>query len=282
MTRLFRPLVFVVLLLACVSNASIAAAEKYRLVAGTENIADIVRDLLPDKVEILTLIPASSCPGHHDIRASDMAFFTQAEMVVLHMWQRDYPGIPEAVQAAKLPGEAVLFVENRGSFLVPENQIVASKEIADFLLGLRGVDKDALKARLQDRIRRITDLATESRLALAFCKGTPTLSAAMQTEFVRWLGLDVVDEYGRAEDLSPGGMIQLVDSGRKAGVLLVVDNLQSGSEAGAPLARELKAAHVGFSNFPGFSPEAPTYESLLKLNVRLLQEALTARMQNAS
>ena len=285
MARLLRPFIFIAILLALVFPGSpdfADAAEKHKLVAGTELISDIARDLLPDRVEILTLIPASSCPGHHDIRASDMAFFTQAEMVILHMWQRDYPGIPEAVQTAKLPGEAVLIVEKRGSFLVPENQIAASREISAFLSGLRGVDKDTLEARLQERISRITALAAESRTTLAPYKGTPALSAAMQAEFVRWTGMDVVGEYGRAEDMSPGTLIALADTGKKAGVLVVVDNLQSGAEAGVPLARELKAAHVGFSNFPMYTPEAPTYESLFKLNVKLLRDALAARMKNAS
>ena len=285
MARLLRPFIFIVLLLALVFPGSFdfaGAAEEHKLVAGTELISDIARDLLPGRVEILTLIPASSCPGHHDIRASDMAFFTQAEMVILHVWQRDYPGIPEAVQAAKLPGEAVRIIETKGSFLVPEHQNAASKEVAAFLSGLPGVDKDALEARLQERIKRITSLAAESLVTLAPYKGTPALSAAMQTEFVRWMGMKVVDEYGRAEDLSPGGMIALADAGKRAGVLVVVDNLQSGAEAGVPLARELKAVHVGFSNFPMYSPEAPDYESLLKLNVKLLCDALAARVNDGS
>lgn len=279
MTYVLRSLVFVLLLLSF-SGAALAA-EKHKIVAGTALIADIVGDLLPEKVDILTLIPASSCPGHHDIRVSDMVIFTEADMVILHMWQRDHPGISEAVQAAGLPGERVRAVKNRGSFLVPEHQIAASKDVAVFLSGLSGVNRDALEKRLQERIRRITVLAAESRMALEAYKGTPALSAAMQTEFVRWTGLKVVGEYSRAEDLSPGRVISLVDSGKKAGVLIVVDNLQSGAEAGVALARDLQAAHVAFSNFPMFSPEAPSYERLLAFNVKLLREALAAGMKRA-
>lgn len=260
----------------------VRAAEAHRLVAGTELIADIARDLLQNRVEILTLIPASSCPGHHDLRASDMAFFSRAHMVILHAWQRDYPGIDEAVRAARLSAGAVRVVDGRGSYLVPEHQLAASRQVAAFLAGLDGVDKEALEQRLEDRIERITALAGESRAVLRPYAGTPALCAAMQAEFVRWTGMDVVGEYGRGEDMSPGDLVALARAGKKAGVLLVADNLQSGAEAGLPLARELNAAHVAFSNFPRFSADAPTYESLFALNVRLLRQALAARLGHAS
>ena len=280
---MFRPARYIALtavVLAFFTQSAARAAEPHRLVAGTELIADIARDLLPDKVEILTLIPGSSCPGHHDIRASDMAFFSKAGMVVVHFWQKDYPGIPEAMHAARLPEESLKIVKNKGSFLIPDNQIAASREVAGFLSGLPGVDADAIEQRLEDRIRRISALAAESRQALAPFRGTPALSAHMQAEFVRWTGMNVVDEYSRAEDMSPGALMELTAKGKKAGVLLVVDNLQSGAEAGVPLARELRAAHAAVSNFPGFSPEAPTYEALFRLNVTLLHDALSALLRH--
>ena len=280
MIRLVRFCLALSLFLAASLQGIAHAAEPHRLVAGTELISDIARDLLRDDVEILTLIPASSCPGHHDIRASDMAFFSKAQMVIIHSWQRAYPGIPEAMQAARLSEEALRIVESRGSFLVPENQIAASENIAGFLSGLPGVDKAELEKRLADRIRRITDLAAECEKTLAPFKGTPALSAFMQEEFVRWTGMDVVGQYGRGEDLSPGMLIELADKGKRAGVVVVVDNLQSGAEAGVPLARELKAAHVSFSNFPMYSSEAPTYEALLTRNTTLLHDALAARLKN--
>lgn len=279
MIRLARFGVITFLFLALACHAA-RAAEPHRLVAGTELISDIARDLLPGNVEILTLAPASSCPGHHDIRASDMAFFSKAGMVIIHGWQRNSPGIPEAMQAARMPKEALFALENRGSLLVPENQIAVSREVAGFLSGLRGVDAAALEERLQDRIRRIEALAAECGEIMAPFAGTPALSAFMQEEFVGWTGMNVVAHYGRGEDMSPGALMKLVDTGKRRAVMVVVDNLQSGADAGEPLAHELRAAHVAFSNFPMFSPEAPTYESLVRLNVTLLHDALSARLKN--
>lgn len=282
MLRRFYIVLSVVAFCCALLPAPALAGAAHRLVAGTELIADIVRDLLPGNVELLTLIPASSCPGHHDIRASDMAFFSKAEMVVIHRWQEDYPGIPEAMEAAQLSQDALKIIDNRGSFLVPANQIAASIQIAGLLALLEAVDKDALDARLQSRIARINALADECKALLEPYSGTPALSAFMQEEFVRWTGMKVIAHYGRGEDMSPGTLMNLADKGKAAGVVVVVDNIQSGADAGVPLARELKAAHVGFSNFPMFSPEAPTYETLLKLNTILLRDALAVRLNNAN
>ena len=246
----------------------------YAVVAGTELIADIVRDLLRHRVNLLTLIPASSCPGHHDIRASDMAFFTGADMAIIHAWQKNYPGIDEAVAAARLPERSVKTVAGSGSLLVPENQIRASRTVAEFLFSLPGVDRAAIEQSLNRRIARIAALDAECRTLLAPYAGTAALSAFMQEEFVRWAGMDVIAAYGRAEDLSPGKAMELTARGRKAGARIVVDNLQSGAEAGLALAGEMAAAHVTFSNFPGNAAETGTYESLVRHNVALLSAAL--------
>ena len=274
MKKLLVLLLASVLVLGTWPNGTGQATEPVKIVAGTELIADIVRDLLPGQADLLPLVPASSCPGHHDLRASDLAFFARANMVIIHSWQMKAPGIPEAVEAANLPPERVQVATDRGSWLVPENQIAASAEVAAFLSALDTVDKKDLGARLEERVQRIQHLSQTSREKLAPFAGTPALSAVMQAEFVRWAGVDVIGEYGRAEDMSPGMLMELADIGKARKVQVVVDNLQSGAEAGVPLARELHAAHVGFSNFPLFSPEVPTYETLLEHNVALLVTAL--------
>jgi len=71
----------------------------------------------------------------------------------------------------------------------------------------------------------------------------------MQQGFLKWAGFDVVATYGRPEELSPKKMQELINKGKEAGIKLVVDNLQSGPDAGAGIAEEIGAAQV-ISNFP--------------------------------
>ncbi len=250
-----------------------ASAKVPRLVAGTELIADIARDLLGAKAEILTLAPAGSCPGHHDIRATDMAFMAGADLLLLHAWQQRQPAVAGALHAAA-PAHPPVYLAGTGSWLVPENQIAASKAVALVLKNLPGVDGGALDQRLRDRITRAETLSSRCLQRLKPLAGTPAVAAFMQSEFTRWMGFNVIGTYGRTEDLTPAVLAKLVRDGRQANVRLVADNLQSGAETGRPLAGELGAAHVAFSNFPGFSPAVATWEALLEYNCSLAIQAL--------
>jgi zinc transport system substrate-binding protein len=249
------------------------ASGSLRIVAGTELIADIARDLLGDSARILTLVPASSCPGHHDVRATDIAFIGKADAILLHEWQGRQKTIADAIQAAGNPGTPSS-VGPAPSWLVPENQLAASRNLAALLSALPGVDAKRVQDRLAQRLGRIAKAVAACEKALAPYAGSPVMASIMQADFVRRLGMRVIADYGRAEDLSPGSLMRLAEAGKKAGVLVVVDNMQSGAEAGVPLAGELGAAHVAFSNFPRFIEAVPDYESLLRYNCDLLTAAL--------
>jgi len=80
-----------------------------------------------------------------------------------------------------------------------------------------------------------------------------------------------VRTFGRAEDINARELAEILNAVKNIPVAGVVDNYQSGPDAGLPLALELGVAHVVLSNFPGSSDDAPDYFSLLMHNVRQLQ-----------
>ena len=117
------------------------------------------------------------------------------------------------------------------------------------------------------RIARIDRVNEDCRKRLAPVRGKSVAAAKMQEEFVRWAGFDVLLAYGRAEDMNAKKLASMIRElhGRKlAGI---VDNIQSGAEAGLPLAEELGVPHTALSNFPDSDPSVPDYFSLLKSNV---------------
>jgi hypothetical protein len=67
----------------------------------------------------------------------------------------------------------------------------------------------------------------------------------------------------------------LVDTGRSENVVLVIDNMQSGADAGAGIAEDLGCARVILSNFPGGYDDTDTWEKTIDYNVELLIEALS-------
>jgi zinc transport system substrate-binding protein len=66
---------------------------------------------------------------------------------------------------------------------------------------------------------------------------------------------------------------ELVDKGREGKVTLVIDNMQSGQDAGAGIAEELKSARVILSHFPGGYENTETWEKTIEYNVALLLAA---------
>jgi len=120
-------------------------------------------------------------------------------------------------------------------------------------------------------MQHIDAAETQCRELLAPLQGKRVIAATMQAEFASWAGLEVVRTFGRAEDINARELAEILNAVKNIPVAGVVDNYQSGPDAGLPLALELGVAHVVLSNFPGSSDDAPDYFSLLMHNVRQLQ-----------
>jgi zinc transport system substrate-binding protein len=266
-----RALFFILLL--CLFNVSSVArgnARPLKIVAGTSLIEDVVLDLTDGQAKVQTLIPGSSCPGHNDVKTSDFVFMADADLVLLHPFQRTMPQVAAMVEAVHKASARIIIIDGKGSWLIPENQKRAARDIAAILIAAAPERTRGINARLERRLGNIEQAETASLAKLASLKNIPVVACAMQAEFLRWAGLDVVETYNRAEEMTPRDVANLIDLTRGRGVAGVVDNYQSGARAGLPLALELKTMHLVLSNFPGSSDDAPDYVSLLRHNVRQL------------
>jgi len=84
------------------------------------------------------------------------------------------------------------------------------------------------------------------------------------------MGFRVVAEYGRPESMSAREIVTISTIGRERRAILVIDNLQSGPDAGKGIAEALGAPHVVLTNFP--SEEG--YLATLEENVNAVLTAL--------
>ena len=256
--------IMVLLVLFCF--ASHAQASSIKIVAGTSLVEDIVRDLTDGDAEIVTIIQGSSCPGHENIRTTDFVFAAKADIVLLHAFQKDLPQIASMLDAVNRPDKPVAILTAKGSWLIPSIQKEAVNDIAAILCALHPDKTGIIQERAQKRLAQIDDITKETLNLLVEIKGKRVIVAQMQSEFVTWAGAEVVDTYGRAEDMTPTILAKLVDRARRENIAGVIDNYQSGSEAGLPLALELKIPHLVLSNFPGSSDDAMDYFGLLRHN----------------
>ncbi len=98
-----------------------------------------------------------------------------------------------------------------------------------------------------------------------------------QEGFVKWLGFNVVATYLPPERISVKQTLEFIKKGKEESVVLIIDNLQSGTEFGAKLASEVGAFQVILSNFPGAIPETENYIRLIEHNARQLLDVIKER-----
>ena len=266
--RLFPPLCLLLLMLF--GSAAPLQAKAVKVIAGTSLIEDIVLDLTGRQAEVITVMPGSSCPGHESVKTTDFLFAAHADIVLVHSFQREMPWLTGMLEAAGNKNLRLTVLTPKGSWLIPEAQKRAVLDIAAVLSETFPQDATAIHERAQKRLARIDAVSEEILAGLAPLKGRPVAVAGMQSEFVRWAGLMVLGTYGRAEDMHPRGIARMIDELRGKQLAGVIDNYQSGADAGLPLALELKVPHVVLSNFPGSSDDASDYFSLLHHNAAQL------------
>jgi ABC-type Zn uptake system ZnuABC Zn-binding protein ZnuA len=219
-----------------------------RIVVTSDSIlSGMAASLLPSgKYVVDVILPPGQCPGHYDVKLSDMEKVEKAALVV------SFRGM-SFVDRAGLPAGALLLVDGGGrNWMVPEVYLRGLALLAGELSKRFPDDAGAIaarQARAAAEVRATAD-ALAGRIRQAGIRGLPVLASSMQREPLEWMGLGVAGVYGRPETMSAREVVRLSRAGREARVVLVVDNLQSGPDAGKGIAETLGARHAVLSNFP--------------------------------
>ncbi|MDI6709866.1 MAG: metal ABC transporter substrate-binding protein [Bacillota bacterium] len=251
------------------------AQPKLQVVTTTSLIADVAKAVGGDRVQVTNIIPPASCPGHFDIKPGDLKALADARLFMLHDWQGEKfsDGL---IRSAGNPALQKVVLDIQGNWMAPPVQAQAIERITAALEAADPANAAAYRAAaaaLADTVQR-TGQELKARLEQAEVKDIKVLCADMQAGFVKWMGFTVVGVYGRPEDTTPQQMEEMLAKARQEGVTLVIDNLQSGHEAGVGMAKELGAEHVTLSNFPGGLPDTETWEKAVRKNVDLVLEAI--------
>jgi zinc transport system substrate-binding protein len=247
------------------------------IMAGSSLITNIIQDVADGKLETRTLIPPGVCPGHYDVKPSDIEALANSTALFIHDYQQYFQNIKGAIEAAENPDLIITILNVTGNWMVPAVQAEAVGKIAQALGEIDPENAAYYEGKATERAQAILTKGeeVENTLQEAGVEGVKVICAEMQAGFVSWAGFDVVATYGRPEDLSPAQMEDLVTEAEEAGVALVIDNLQSGSTTlGAAMEQDIEAIPVTISNFPGGLENTETWEKAIDKNVDLLLEAL--------
>jgi zinc transport system substrate-binding protein len=247
------------------------------VMAGSSLIANIIQDVAGDKLETRTIIPPGVCPGHYDVKLSDIEALANSKALFIHDYQQSFQNIAGAIEAAENPDLVITVLNVTGNWMVPAVQAEAVSKIAQALGEIDPENAAYYQGNATERAQAILAKGEDVKNTLqeAGVEGVKVICAEMQAGFVGWAGFDIVATYGRPEDLTPAQVAQLIVDAQEAGVALVIDNLQSGTTTlGAAMEPDIEAIPVTISNFPGGLQNTETWEKAIDKNVDLLLGAL--------
>ena len=259
--------------LVVASGCQIAPATKLKAVTSTSLLSALVKQMAGDRVEVAEIVPAGACPGHFDVKPSDVQLLAQARLFIKHGQPWEGEVFTEAVvRSAQNPNLVVKAANIPGNWMEPSVQAQGADFVASALGELDPANKayyqgnaDKLKSAIQAKGAEVA-----ARLAAAKVSEVKVLCALQQEGFVRWAGFNVVATYPRPEDMTPAQIRDVVAAAKAAGVALVIDNLQSGADAGKGMAEEIGARQLTISNFPGAFENTATWDKAIDKNVDML------------
>lgn len=241
---------------------------RLKIVGTTSMMGSIAEEIGGDYVEVHSIVPGGMCPGHFDIKPSCIKAVSESGVVVLyHGWEE---WIDELVKSAGAEPKQRFKIEVKGSWMVPDNHIMAAEKIYEIISDIDPQNKNYYYENLNEYINQIKQTIELIKNKSKRWKGKKAVCSLQQAMFLKWLGLEIVDTYGRAEDMSPKEISKILEKSKKENAEIVVDNLQSSSQIGQLIKKQMDSEYVILSNFP----IKQTYICELKENVNKISEVL--------
>jgi zinc transport system substrate-binding protein len=263
------------LAVSVLSGCSDEDKDRLKVVTSTSLISSIVERIGGDKVDVVNIIPPAQCPGHFDVSPGDVQKLADAALFLMHGWQGEKFS-EELIASADNPDLTVVSINIEGNWMTPPVYQQAVDTIAAALVDVDAENASAYEESASGLKKIIADKGAEieARLADKNLASVNVMCADQQMGFVEWTGLNVVEIFGRPDTFTPQVTKELVDKGRQENVSLIIDNLQSGQDAGAGLAEELGCTRIILSNFPGGFDDTETWEKAIDENIDLILDAV--------
>ena len=280
----FKVLIIGILVLSLViasilGGCTPAKTAQLKVVTSTSLIVQIVERVGGDLVDVVNIILPAQCPGHFDVKPGDIQKLAGADLFLLHGWQGETFS-QDLIDSANNPDLTVATIDvkvgENADWMTPPVQQAAIDKITTALSEVDAENTTAyqeLAAEYKDSITA-KEAEIEARLAKENLADINVMCADMLVGFVQWTGLNIVAAYGEPDSLTPQVVKDLVDKGREGDVTLIIDNLQSGQDAGKGIAEELGCERIILSDFPGGFDDTETWEEAIDYNIELILEAI--------
>jgi len=250
--------------------------DKLKIVTSTSLMEYIVNQVGGDLVEVTNLVPPNQHPGNFDIKPGDVENLAKANLLLLHGW----PGegyADKLVASADNPALVVVKASISGNWMIPSVQKAAVEKVLAVLSENDSKNAAAYQKAAEAYIKNIQSVEADitARLATAGVDAVKVIASARQADFLEWAGFSVTGSFNSPNELTPQRVKELIDIGSGEGVMLVINNLQDGKDAGLAIAQDLGAENLNLSNFPGGFDDTATWEKAIRYNVDVLLGALS-------
>jgi len=271
-------------------GCSPANPAKLKVVTSTSLIAQIGERGGGDGVDVVNILPPAQCPAHFDVKPGDIQKLADADLFIMHGFKGE-KFAQELIASANNPNLTVVSLDVKvpttppnwrpppppANYMIPAVQREATDKVATALSQVDTENSAVYQESAKEYKNKVS--AKEAEIKAKLNQMNPSevsvICGGMQARFVQWVGLNIVTTYGRPDSLTPQVVKGLVDKGKEEKVTLIIDNMQSGQNAGAGIAEELGCNRVILSNFPGGFVNTETWEKAIDYNVNLILEAIS-------
>lgn len=238
----------------------------------TSYLEAAVRDLMPEGVRVVRLAEPGTCPGHFDIRASQVAEIRRCRVLFRFDFQQ---ALDAKLVGDKISAPRIVAIRIPGGMGEPDSYRSACHQVAEALIRSGLLSRDQATAHRHSIDARLDALSREvrRRIAEAGLVGMPVVASRHQQAFCAWLGFRVVATFGAADTAGVQEIERALAAGRASGVKLVVANRPEGRRAADALAGGLGAYVVVLENFPSMQGSGPAFDAMVRANVHALLEA---------
>ncbi len=279
-----RLLIFVSLLVALTTFGACEKAgnPNLKVVTSTSLIEYIVQQVGGSHIDVINMVPPNQHPGNFDAKPGDIEKLANASLFLLH----GYPGEAYAdklIESANNPDLTVIKLGVDGNWMIPSIQAAATDKIAGVLSEVDPNNASSYMNSAENYKKKIQakEASIKNRLLEADITKINVIASIRQADFLGWAGFNVIATFGGTQSLTPQVVKDLVDQGRAANVVLIINNIQDGQDVGKAVAEELDARNLNISNFPGGLDDTNTWEKALDRNVTILLDAVASSHASA-
>lgn len=267
--RILLPLLLLALALPGCRRAAAPVPRHPEVAVTTSYLEAVSRDLVGDALAVVRLAEPGTCPGHFDLRPSQVTELRQCRVLLRFDFQRpletklaDHAGAGPRVAAISVPG----------GLGCPDNYLETCRQTSAHLVGSGLLSQAHADARLPAVAARLKALsaALTNRVREAGLGGCPVIASVHQRDFCEWLGLRVAATFRAADAAGIQEIEDAIGAGQAADVRLVIANLPEGRRTADALAGRLGSRVVVFGNFPALHEGTLSFDAMVRANVDAL------------